>query len=85
MSREIRLHVDRCAICFGPGEVVHHLRYRGKRGFSEHPQDLVVLCRRHHDDLHRRRFDGPTKFIKYRDEVRLIEALLAPASEEELL
>mgnify|MGYP001570314810 CR=1 FL=1 len=85
MSREIRLVADRCAICPAPSEVVHHLRYRGKRGVSEHPQDLVPLCRHHHDDLHRQGFDGPVKFIKYRDRMRLIEALLAPANDEEIL
>lgn len=34
--------------------VVHHLRYRGKRGQSERPGDLMTLCRTHHDDYHRR-------------------------------
>lgn len=32
--------------------VVHHLRYRGKRGESERPGDLVTLCAYHHDQLH---------------------------------
>lgn len=34
--------------------VVHHLRYRGPRGTSERPGDLMTLCVTHHDDLHRR-------------------------------
>lgn len=33
--------------------VVHHLRYRGPRGASELPGDLMTLCRVHHDDYHR--------------------------------
>jgi 5-methylcytosine-specific restriction endonuclease McrA len=33
--------------------VVHHLRYRGKRGESEKPGDLMTLCKMHHDEYHR--------------------------------
>lgn len=43
-----------CRACEAPGEVVHHLRYRGhKRGVGERPGDLMTLCRNCHDDLHR--------------------------------
>lgn len=44
-----------CRVC-GVTErvVVHHLRYRGQRGKSEQPGDLMTLCSFHHDDLHRR-------------------------------
>ncbi len=42
-----------CAVCEDDSDlVVHHLRYRGKRGESEISGDLVTLCRWHHDDLH---------------------------------
>lgn len=33
--------------------IVHHLRYRGKRGESELPGDLMTLCRTHHNEYHR--------------------------------
>jgi len=33
--------------------VVHHLRYRGKRGESEKPGDLMTLCAYHHNEYHR--------------------------------
>lgn len=43
-----------CAICEDAKKVhVHHLRYRGPRGKSEIPGDLVTLCVFHHADLHR--------------------------------
>lgn len=32
--------------------IVHHLRYRGKRGESELPGDLMTLCAFHHDEYH---------------------------------
>jgi len=44
-----------CRICERTEDaVVHHLRYRGPRGRSEKPGDLVTMCRRHHDEFHRR-------------------------------
>lgn len=43
-----------CRICEDSNDVhVHHLRYRGKRGSSELPGDLVTLCAFHHDEFHR--------------------------------
>lgn len=43
-----------CRICEDPEDVhVHHLRYRGPRGLSEKPGDLVTLCAFHHNDFHR--------------------------------
>lgn len=32
---------------------VHHIRYRGSRGRSEMPGDLVTLCEFHHNEFHR--------------------------------
>lgn len=44
-----------CRACGTRDEVVvHHIRYRGKRGESEQPGDLMTLCRFHHDDYHHR-------------------------------
>lgn len=31
---------------------VHHVLYRGQRGKSELPGDLMTLCTRHHSELH---------------------------------
>lgn len=43
-----------CRACGSREDViVHHLRYRGRRGCSEHPGDLVTLCKLCHSDLHR--------------------------------
>lgn len=43
-----------CRVCEDDREVVvHHLRYRGQRGVSEQPGDLITLCTVHHDALHR--------------------------------
>jgi 5-methylcytosine-specific restriction endonuclease McrA len=43
-----------CRICEDVEDVVvHHLRYRGKKGVDEQPGDLVTLCRFHHDGFHR--------------------------------
>lgn len=53
MRREHLQTYPECRACDTTLEVVvHHLRYRGKRGLSERPGDLVTLCRRHHDQLH---------------------------------
>jgi hypothetical protein len=43
-----------CRVCGDRQDVVvHHLRYRGKRGEAEHSGDLVTLCSFHHNALHR--------------------------------
>lgn len=43
-----------CRVCGTTDDpCVHHLRYRGSRGQSELPGDLMTLCKEHHDDLHR--------------------------------
>lgn len=43
-----------CRICGDENDpCVHHLRYRGRRGMSEVPGDLMTLCRAHHDHLHK--------------------------------
>lgn len=55
-----------CRACGDPEHVVvHHLRYRGKRGRSELPGDLVTLCKWHHDDLHRRLGRTPSLQAQY--------------------
>ena len=43
-----------CRVCdlVDPSNHVHHLRYRGVRGESEKPGDLVTLCSKHHNELH---------------------------------
>lgn len=42
-----------CRVCGTLNDVVvHHLRYRGKRGESERPGDLMTLCAEHHNALH---------------------------------
>ena len=43
-----------CRVCGSTQDPqVHHIRYRGKRGLSELPGDLVTLCAEHHQELHR--------------------------------
>lgn len=69
-----------CAIC-GTTErvVVHHLRYRGKRGHSEKPGDLMTLCEYHHDQLHRYLKPAHTSVqgtLNFVAQTRLVEALL---------
>ncbi len=64
-----------CRIC-GDTEnvVVHHLRYRGKRGESEKPGDLMTLCAFHHDRYHQRVGRGkttPASTLAYVQEERL--------------
>ena len=54
-KRMRRNHLDvypECRACGGPGSVVHHLRYRGPRGRSEKPGDLVTMCPPCHSALH---------------------------------
>lgn len=72
-----RAHLDiypECRVCGDTDDpVAHHLRYRGKRGESERPGDLVTLCRWHHDDFHRtlgRRGTGVEATIDYIGEKR---------------
>lgn len=45
-----------CVVCKTSENLhVHHLRYRGrKRGEAEEPEDLMTLCKFHHDDLHKK-------------------------------
>lgn len=44
-----------CRICgvVNRSNHVHHMVYRGRRGKSERPGDLVTLCHDHHNQLHR--------------------------------
>ena len=52
-AQHLRLYPE-CRICGETDHVhVHHLRYRGKRGLTEQPGDLVTLCSDHHDEFHR--------------------------------
>lgn len=52
-----------CRVCGDEREpVVHHIRYRGKRGASEISGDLVTLCSAHHDQLHRL-FGSGSEFV----------------------
>lgn len=69
-SRQMRKLIDRCVICWSDRDLhVHHLRYRkGGRGSKlEEPEDLLVLCRECHDELHERNMTGPKKFLMYRE------------------
>lgn len=54
--------------------VVHHLRYRGKRGESEQPGDLVTLCAFDHDQLHYQHGSTPSveKSLEY---IRLVQSV----------
>ena len=49
----LRLYPE-CRICdiVNKSNHVHHLKYRGKKGESEKPGDLVTLCKDHHNELH---------------------------------
>jgi 5-methylcytosine-specific restriction endonuclease McrA len=80
-SRAVRSLVDHCVVCFAGGDdvrlVVHHLRYRGARGTNERPEDLVVICSDCHDEIHRRKLDGPAKFRAFRDQMRAFHPIPA--------
>jgi 5-methylcytosine-specific restriction endonuclease McrA len=55
MRKQHLLTYPECRVCERTDDVVvHHLRYRGPRGESERPGDLMTLCVRHHDNFHRR-------------------------------
>ena len=80
-TRAVHLAVyPECRVCGTEDDVVvHHLRYRGRRGESERPGDLMTLCRWHHDDLHRRYKRGMSLVDHSLDYVttgRLIEAAI---------
>jgi 5-methylcytosine-specific restriction endonuclease McrA len=48
-----------CRVCGKTEDVhVHHLRYRGTRGESERPGDLMTLCAAHHNHLHQTHLGG---------------------------
>jgi ribosomal protein L32 len=40
-----------CRVC-GVVDHVHHLCYRGQKGTSERPGDLITLCELDHNGLH---------------------------------
>ncbi len=53
MRRNHLLTYPECRGCGTRDKViVHHIRYRGKRGESEMPGDLMTLCAFHHDEYH---------------------------------
>src|SRR4051794_25491132 len=50
-----------CVVCFDPNVDLHHKSYI--RLSREHLDDLVPLCRHHHEELHERKLDlwrGPS-------------------------
>lgn len=58
-KRHLALYPE-CRICADQDDVVvHHVRYRGSRGLSERPGDLLTLCRFHHDQLHKNLGSNP--------------------------
>lgn len=48
---------NKCRICGGPAEEVHHIRPRFLKGHN-HPRNLISLCRNCHDEVHRRIDEG---------------------------
>ena len=48
---------NKCRICGGPAEEVHHIRPKHLQG-RNHPRNLISLCRNCHDEVHRRILDG---------------------------
>ena len=70
-SREVRALTDHCVVCLAMDSLhVHHIRYRGRRGVAEHPEDLVVICEDCHRILHNRGMDGRDGFIEFRENRR---------------
>jgi hypothetical protein len=56
-----------CLVCFSPNVDLHHKTY--KRLGAERTQDLIPLCRHHHDELHERGLDlwkGPRLLLAER-------------------
>ena len=54
---------NKCRICGGPAEEVHHIRPRHLQG-KNHPRNLISLCRDCHDEVHRRILDGIQKSLE---------------------
>lgn len=55
---------QKCLVCFSPNVDLHHKSYR--RLGAERTEDLVPLCRDHHDELHDRGLDfwtGPRRLL----------------------
>jgi 5-methylcytosine-specific restriction endonuclease McrA len=40
-----------CRVCRKPGVEVHHIEFRS-RGGKDDTRNLVLLCKRHHEDVH---------------------------------
>ena len=71
-SKEVRALTDHCVVCLSRTVLhVHHIRYRGKRGAGERPEDCVVLCSDCHRILHNRGMNGRDAFLEFRDERRM--------------
>lgn len=76
LSRTLRSITDHCVVCLsGDRLVVHHLRYRGRRGAHERPEDLVVLCVECHDALHEHGYTDLAGFNAFRDQMRVLHPL----------
>lgn len=41
----------RCRFCGGPGDHLHHIRYRSE-GIDHQPHNLITLCHTHHELVH---------------------------------
>lgn len=56
----------KCALCNAPANVVHHNNYKNKG--KENHNDLVLLCRFHHDWFEKyHKYDRRTNTIKWRE------------------
>jgi len=47
----------KCRICGEAGDEVHHILPR-KDGGSDHPENLITLCRKHHLQTFKRKYKG---------------------------
>lgn len=46
----------RCKVCGAPAEEIHHILFRCHGG-TDHPRNLIAVCRPCHQDLHRDKAD----------------------------
>ena len=61
-----------CSVCYAPNVDVHHFKSKGSGGGDE-LENLVSLCRRHHNEFHNLGVETWTK--KYKTQVDLFRAL----------
>jgi len=52
--------MEKCCVCNNSNPDVHHIKSRGSSG-SDHPNNLVPLCRNHHTQIHQY---GKVKFCR---------------------